>query len=196
MPSSGEEALMERIGAFIESKLAALESRLLSNKALHPPLGVKSMTVVTEQLTTPMQSLSADARSQKKKNKKKARKRQKPTYPPVADLPAVAKPVLQTSASTVTRSWADVAKRPKVHQTTQKSPMNYVSKEQFTKMKWTCPCPNICGCNNYFTRGFHRYLRQHNEGRQSENSARGTRNRGYLTKACHYRGNPNGDRRN
>ncbi|CAH2055936.1 unnamed protein product, partial [Iphiclides podalirius] len=57
MPSSGEEALMERIGAFIESKLAALESRLLSNKALRPPLGVKSMTVVTEQLTTPMQSL-------------------------------------------------------------------------------------------------------------------------------------------
>ncbi|CAH2054493.1 unnamed protein product, partial [Iphiclides podalirius] len=135
MPISGEEALMERIGAFIESKLAALESRLLSNKALRPPLGVKSMTVVTEQLTTPMQSLSADARSQKKKNKKKARKRQKPTYPPVADLPAVAKPVLQTSASTGTRSWADVAKRPKVHQTTQKSPMNYVSNEQSTKMK-------------------------------------------------------------
>ncbi|CAH2040683.1 unnamed protein product, partial [Iphiclides podalirius] len=79
-----------------------------------------------------MQSLSAETPSQKKKNKKEPRKRQKPTYPPVADLPSVAKPVLQTSMSAVTNSWADVAKRPKVHQTTKKSPLYY---EQSTKMK-------------------------------------------------------------
>ncbi|CAH2052268.1 unnamed protein product, partial [Iphiclides podalirius] len=134
-PSSGEEALMERIGAPIETKLAAFEARLLPSKALRPPLGMKSTTVASKQLTTPMQSLSAIAPSQKKRNKKKTKKRQKPTYPPVADLPPVAKPVLQTSLSAVTNSWADVAKRRKVHQTTQKSQLCYVSNERPKNMK-------------------------------------------------------------
>ncbi|CAH2044091.1 unnamed protein product, partial [Iphiclides podalirius] len=133
-PSSSEEAIMERIGAFVESKLAAFEARLLPSKALRPPLGVKSMTVATKQLTTSIQSLSAVTPSQKKRHKKK-KKRQKPTYPPVADLPPVAKPVLQTSISAVTNSWADVAKKQKVHQSIQKSPQYYVPNERPTKFR-------------------------------------------------------------
>ncbi|CAH2039992.1 unnamed protein product, partial [Iphiclides podalirius] len=105
-PSSSEEAIMERIGAFVESKLAAFEARLLPT-------------------VTP---------SQKKRHKKK-KKRQKPTYPPVADLPPVAKPVPQTSISAVTNSWADVAKKQKVHQSIQKSPQYYVPNERPTKIR-------------------------------------------------------------
>ncbi|CAH2075024.1 unnamed protein product, partial [Iphiclides podalirius] len=73
---SDEEKMMERIGALVESKLAAFESRLFPGATHRQPLG--TMTIAT---TESVQSLSKSA--------KPKRKRKRAFQPSVLDLPLV-----------------------------------------------------------------------------------------------------------
>ncbi|CAH2041259.1 unnamed protein product, partial [Iphiclides podalirius] len=97
---SDEEKTMERIGALVESKLAAFEARLFPGATHRQPLGTK--TIAT---TESVQSLSKSA--------KPKRKRKRAFQPSVLDLPPVTEPLHQLTASAEKNTWATVTKKPK-----------------------------------------------------------------------------------
>ncbi|CAH2079434.1 unnamed protein product, partial [Iphiclides podalirius] len=91
----------------------------------------------------------------------------------------------------------NAAKKPKVHQTTQKSPMNYVSNEQSTKIKRKpVRAPTSAAVTITLREGSTAIYGSIMKDAKAKIRVEELGIEYYPTKACHYRGNPNGDWRN
>ncbi|XP_068619349.1 uncharacterized protein [Battus philenor] len=117
--ASTEEGLMHRIGALIESKLAAFEAKLFPDRAIRPPLAASrtgprpTQSTVPSEPIAPPQPPQAPPASQPPRPRRSRRPRRKTAPPPVPELPPVTAPPPAASAITTRNTWAEVARKPR-----------------------------------------------------------------------------------
>ncbi|XP_068619338.1 uncharacterized protein [Battus philenor] len=117
--ASTEEGLMHRIGALIESKLAAFEAKLFPDRAIRPPLAASrtgprpTQSAVPPEPLAPPQPPQGPPASQPPRPRRSGRPRRKTAPPPVPELPPVTAPLPAASATTTQGTWIEVARKPR-----------------------------------------------------------------------------------